>query len=435
MFDASARLLVAVSGGIDSVVLCHLLHQAGYTFDMAHCNFNLRPGDCDRDERFVAEIAKSYNVRLHTAHFDTQKEARQLHTSIEETARQQRYSFFAAMCDKHGYDCLVTGHHRDDAAETFFLNLLRGTGIGGLHGILPKQQLVFGHLTLSVARPLLTLSRNDIVRYAHQNQLQHVEDYTNNDTQYRRNAIRHKVLPLLRDISASADDAIAKTIAHLHDTEIVYHKHIEQVKQQIVHSTNRSGVFEIAVNDLAKLEPQRTLTYEIIKEWGFNPTDTDNLIASLDGQAGRQFLSASHRIIKDRSHIVVEPLAVTAQKKVSLLEDLFVMEHIVIEPGSLTPNELKQPKVIAQFDADRLVQPLYARHWRQGDRFHPFGMKGTRLVSDLLSDNKISLERKADVLVLCDGKDRILWVVGLRTAEIAPITDTTTHILRLVLKR
>ena len=226
LFPTGQQVLLAVSGGIDSVVLTHLMHSAGYPFAIAHCNFHLRPGDCDRDETFVRQLAATYAVPIHVAQFDTASHAASHHQSIEQAARQLRYEYFEQLRLQHGYAAILTAHHRDDSTETFFLNLLRGTGLAGLHGILPVQ----GH----IVRPLLPFGRSDIEAYAAQHRLTHVEDSTNASLDYLRNQVRHRLLPLLRELQPAADHTLQQTILHLQSTERLYQALLAPLQQQLV---------------------------------------------------------------------------------------------------------------------------------------------------------------------------------------------------------
>ena len=227
LFPTGQEVLIAVSGGIDSVVLSHLMHSAGYPFAIAHCNFHLRPSDCDRDEDFVRRLAASYGVPVHVAQFDTRTHAANHHQSIEQAARNLRYDFFEQLRQQHHYAAILTAHHRDDSTETFFLNLLRGTGIAGLHGILPIQ----GH----IVRPLLPFSRSDIEAYAAQQHLSHVEDSTNASLDYLRNQVRHRLLPLLRELQPAADSTLQQTVLNLQYTEQLYLALLAPIRQQLIH--------------------------------------------------------------------------------------------------------------------------------------------------------------------------------------------------------
>lgn len=421
LFPTGQQVLLAVSGGVDSVVLAHLMHSAGYPFAIAHCNFNLRPGDCDRDEAFVRRLARRYRVPFHLAKFDTTAHARSHGQSIEEAARQLRYDWFSTLCQEQGYPAVLTAHHRDDAAETFFINLLRGTGLSGLHGILPVQ----GH----VVRPLLPFGRDDIVAYARSHRLSHVEDATNASLLYRRNQIRHQVLPLLRQLQPSADTAIATTIAHLQSVEQLYSAFLEPLRRQLV-TPGPGGSYSVSLR-FDMLEPlpsadtatlRRQLLFELLRPFGFKADSVDALLACT--QPGRRFLSATHQAILDRGQLLISPISgADSETLPDIVLQLFDAAACPVDYRQLPPNQ-------ALFDADTLRQPLSLRHWQAGDRFQPLGMgKGSQLVSDFFTDHKYSLPEKQRQLLLVDADDRILWIVGRRTAHPFRVTSSSNILL------
>lgn len=421
LFPTGQQVLLAVSGGVDSVVLAHLMHSAGYPFAIAHCNFNLRPGDCDRDEAFVRRLARRYRVPFHLAKFDTTAHARSHGQSIEEAARQLRYDWFDTLCREHGYPVVLTAHHRDDAAETFFINLLRGTGLSGLHGILPVQG--------NVVRPLLPFGRDDIEAYARSHRLRHVEDATNASLLYRRNQIRHQVLPLLRQLQPSADTAIATTIAHLQSVEQLYSAFLEPLRRQLV-TPGPGGSYSVSLR-FDMLEPlpsadtatlRRQLLFELLRPFGFKADSVDALLACT--QPGRRFLSATHQAILDRGQLLISPISgADSETLPDIVLQLFDAAACPVDYRHLPPNQ-------ALFDADTLRQPLSLRHWQAGDRFQPLGMgKGSQLVSDFFTDHKYSLPEKQRQLLLVDAADRILWIVGRRTAHPFRVTSSSNILL------
>ncbi|MBR1549327.1 MAG: tRNA lysidine(34) synthetase TilS [Bacteroidales bacterium] len=370
------KVLLAVSGGRDSVTMAHLFSQARIPFAVAHCNFHLRPGDCDRDELFVRRLADSYGVPFHSVSFDTRSHAASHGMGIEEAARHLRYSWFATLCRDHGYACVATAHHRDDAIETFFLNLFRGTGIAGLHGIRPVS--AYGDTRL--VRPMLCFSRADIDRYVEENRLPYVEDSTNALLDARRNQLRHRLLPLLRELYPSVDETMAANIERLHDAELIFRDHIETLRQQLLRpypSRLRDLPFVIQALDLQALRAlptPLTVLFELLRPYGFNAAQAADMLHAKT--TGKQFLSPTHIAEYHRGLLLLAPLA----------------EECVKGEG------LERP-------------------WRPGDRFRPKGMKGSRLVSDFLKDLHLSRIEKAHVRLLVDADGHILSVVGLRDAE------------------
>ncbi len=413
LFPTGQQVLLAVSGGIDSVVLAHLMHRAGFPFAVAHCNFHLRPGDCDRDEQFVRRLAERYQVPIFVAQFNTLDYARNEHLCVEDAARRLRYDFFEQVRSRQGYAVTLTAHHRDDAAETFFINLLRGTGLAGLHGILPLQG--------NVARPLLSFGRKEIEAYAARHRLQHVEDLTNASLQYRRNQIRHQVLPLLRQVQPSADRALAQTIVHLQSLERLYNALVQPLRAQLV-ELRSDGSVRVSLQ-LPFPECRTQLLYELLRPYGFNYATAEDILSA--SQPGRHFYSPTHHALLDRQCLLVHPLQ---KNDCQSFPSLSVVRTEHFDFHSLHWNQL--PPGTALFDADKVVLPLSLRHWRQGDRFQPLGMpRGTQLLSDFFSDHKYSLFDKQRQLLLVDATDTILWIVGRRTAHPPRVTASTTALL------
>ncbi len=438
LFSPQQRGLLAVSGGIDSVVMTHLMHQAGYPFAIAHCNFHLRPGDCDRDEQFVRQLAQRYGVPIFVAQFDTHAYAQSEKLSIEEAARQLRYRYFEQLLEEQHLDYIATAHHRDDATETFFLNLLRGTGIGGLHGILSRN----GH----VVRPMLPFSRQQIEDYAWSESLAHVEDVTNSSLTYRRNQIRHQLMPLLRTINPAIDDIMQRNISHLSDAETLYRWAVDEQRRQSFVPQGDTLLLRHA--DVAGLHPQRTLLYEFLSPFGFNASVVDDVLQLQgDTQYGQQFSSATHRLTRKAEGLLIEPIGEGQQQEESVSIDRRSVEgnEAMVEYGDerivfrVCPCEqidsLKMPANQALFDTDRLSWPLHLRPWRDADRIVPYGMKGTQLVSDLFTHHHLTSRQKTETPMLCDAQGNILWVVGLRASRLAAVSSDTKTILSITVHR
>ena len=396
--DGTAVLL-AVSGGRDSVAMADLFHRAGIPFGVAHCNFNLRPGDCDRDEAFVCRLADRYGVPCHVAHFDTRAYAAEHGMSIEEAARRLRYDYFAQLLfslspDSLSPHVLATAHHADDSVETFFLNLFRGTGIHGLHGIRPisiqatKQS---GNQSITVIRPMLCFSRADIDAYVVERGLEFVEDSTNAELDARRNRIRHQLMPLLRELYPSVDQTMLANIERLHDTELILDAYIDQLREQyikpyasILPATHYQlppiEALDLSAEPFHETALQPTILFELLRPYGFNAATVADILAA--SETGRLFYTPTHVAELHRGQLLIAPIPA---------------------PPVETSHETS------------LQQPT--RLWRPGDRFRPKGMHGTRLVSDFLKDLHLSRIEKQYVRVRVDGSDRILAVVGLRDAE------------------
>lgn len=417
---SSTPLLLAVSGGRDSVALEHLCHHAGFNYHIAHCNFHLRGDDSDRDERFVRDLAQQHGRQIHVAQFDTRQYAADNRLSIEEAARNLRYAFFEQIRQKEKLDYIVVAHHRDDAIETFFINLLRGTGIAGLHGI----RDINGH----IVRPLLIFSRQEIDDYIRQHNLAYVEDATNASDQYRRNQIRHQLLPLLRQMSPAFDNTMQRTMSHLADVETIYKETIDCLRSQI-ESHNVNGDINISLSDIHSLEPQSTLLFEMLRPYGFNAAQVTDILASLSN-VGSQYLSPTHILIIDRETIIISPSAEGLPDTTKKQLPEFTTQTIP-PPADLALIRQWTDDTHAYFDADRVKMPLRIRHWKEGDRFYPFGMKGSQLLSDYFSDHKYSLLDKQRQPLLVDSNGQIMWIVGHRTDRRTAVTATTQKMIEV----
>ena len=425
LFSPEQTVLLAVSGGRDSVAMADLMHRAGFRFAIAHCNFNLRPGDCDRDQAFVRQLAEDCGAVFHTVAFDTAAHAAEHGQSIEEAARQLRYNWFAGLCAEHGYHCLATAHHADDSIETFFLNLFRGTGIAGLHGIRPLSTLHSPLSTLHVVRPMLCFSRADIDRYVAERGLRWVEDHTNAELDARRNRIRLRLMPLLRELYPSVDATMLANISRLADTEALYREHIGLLRSSLLrpyHSalpTVAVPIIGIGMAELNAHPAPATILYELLQPYGFNGATVTDMLRSDAG--GRLFRSATHVAELHRGMLLVAPDAEPCPPRFSVT---------LLPEGEVPAQETLRslPPTTLAADASVLHQPLTMRPWRDGDRFRPFGMKGTRLVSDFLKDSGLSLIERRHVWLLADSNDRPLWIAGLRADERCRIGAATRQV-------
>ncbi len=420
--------------------------RAGFDVGVAHCNFHLRPGDCDRDEAFVRHLAANHSLPCFVAQFNTVEYANAEGLSVEEAARRLRYRFFEEIRMREGYSLIATAHHRDDAIETFFINLLRGSGIAGLHGIPQRNG--------AIVRPLLPFGRDEIDAYVASRGLQYVEDVTNAQPLYLRNRIRLQLLPLLRDISPSFDAVMENNMQHLADADTIYQGRIEELKRHLCvdggkgeeeQGGEKGRAVVINISELRKCQPLPTILFELLRPFGFNSAVSAQIAASLDAQSGRQFFSPTHRLVKDRENLIITVSQSrsdnTAQQQGDsclLYEDLDYRSLPISLSISVFGYEGKVPRLPkneAWFDKGKLLFPLLLRRWRDGDRFRPFGMKGTRLVSDLFSDLKLSLDEKENAWLLCNGDGTILWVVGHRASQFAAIDHTTKEVVGFKLWR
>ncbi|WP_418696399.1 tRNA lysidine(34) synthetase TilS [Bacteroides sp.] len=407
LFTAEDKVLVALSGGADSVALLRLLLHLGYTCEAAHCNFHLRGAESDRDEEFVRSLCREQEVPLHIVHFDTEKEAKERHISIEMAARELRYGWFEEVREKCGAAVIAVAHHRDDSVETFLLNLIRGTGINGLRGIQPRNG--------KIARPLLCLDRKEITDYLDSLGQSYVTDSTNLQDEYTRNKIRLNLLPMMQEINPAVKESILKTAEHLEDAASIYKRGIEEAKKRILTPEG------IRIHTLLQETAPETVLFEILYPLGFNAAQVKDIYRALSGQPGKVFASTCWRVVKDRELLLIEPLQEATKPNLTMKEYEYTPDFVI-------PRD----RNTACFDADKLRHSLSLRLWQQGDTFVPFGMKGRKKVSDYLTDRKFSLLRKERQWVLCCGDD-IIWLVGERADNRFRIDEGTKKALIVVI--
>lgn len=428
LFDIKKdKILVSVSGGVDSMVMADLFIKAKANIAIAHCNFHLRGEESDRDARFVTQYAQKQGIQLFIQDFDTFSYMKKEKKSLEMSARDLRYDWFEKILKENNFNYLATAHHIDDSAETFIINLLRGTGIAGLHGILPKSG--------NIIRPMLFTSRREIMKYANENNINFVEDSSNKDTRYTRNKIRHEIIPVLREITPNFDNIIRRDIERLRQTEQVFRTVIDRVKKEIF--VEKDGVICVDIEKIMQLHPTNIFLYEILSDYGFNETNIKDICDTLKegNYSGKQFFSEKYRLVIDRKHLFITP-----KKQQTNIQDYKIYEGQteMKVPINLHAEVLKdlqyisipKEKNIAMFDYDKLQFPLILRHWKQGDAFFPFGMKGKQKISDFFTDHKYSLLDKERCWLMCSGDD-IIWVVGQRIDNRFRITDKTTTIFKI----
>ena len=421
LFEPHHRILLAVSGGKDSVIMAHLFKQAGFSFGIAHCNFGLRGGESQRDEHFVRTLAALADVSVYVRHFETKRYAAEHKVSTQMAARDLRYAWFEELRVQHGYDRIAVAHHQNDVIETVLLNLVRGTGIAGLHGILPKR----GNLI----RPLLFLSRQDINQLAEDNEIGFVEDSSNLSTTYARNKLRLDVMPVLKGINPKLEQTFEHNIRRFAETEIVLQQAVEKAKKDIC-INNANGVY-LSLDGIERLEPKRLLLYEILKSYSFTETVVDEVLAAGSKQTGTSFYSVTHRLTIDRDSLLLTAVA-TEQDFVNQMvhpEDTRIEltnQIITLHYSDIISFENDPRK--AYIDADRLSFPMVIRSWQDGDRFRPMGMRNYKKISDFFTDQKIPLPRKAQIPLLINGNGDIVWVAGLRQDDRYKVTGTTKKV-------
>lgn len=407
LFSSNDKILVALSGGADSVALLCVLHTAGYPCEAAHCNFHLRGEESNRDELFVRQLCRKYGIHLHTIDFNTTQYATEKRISIEMAARELRYNWFEKIKKECKANVIAVAHHQDDSVETMLLNLIRGTGITGLLGIRPRNG--------AIVRPLLCINREEIIRYLQQIGQDFVTDSTNLEDEYTRNKIRLHLLPLMQEINPSVKNSLIETSNYLNDVATIYNKVIDETKKKIITPEG------IRIDALLDAPTPETLLFETLHPLGFNSAQIKDIASSLHGQPGKQFISKEWRIIKDRNLLLLESIRP---------EDGTTLPYQLIkEEREYSPDfQIPRDKKTACFDADKLTEEIHCRKWRTGDTFIPFGMKGRKKVSDYLTDRKFSISQKERQWVLCCG-ERIAWLIGERTDNRFRIDETTKRVI------
>lgn len=424
LLEREHPVLVALSGGADSVALACVLQDLGYKIEAAHCNFCLRGAESERDEAFVTDFCQRRKIVLHRRCFSTHAYAHEHHVSIEMAARTLRYDFFEQLLQERELDCVAVAHHREDNTETVLLNLLRGTGIRGLRGIQYRNG--------KVVRPLLDVSRQEIEDYLAECHQDYVTDSTNLQDEVQRNKIRLNVMPRMREIYPNADESIHQGARRLNDAFRIYEYGMDLLMQQVVHGN------KILLEELNRTPAPETVLYEILSRMDFNPAQVAAIYEQQGGESGKVYESPTHRLLRDREALVFEKKAVRPARleKVLPLEGImrvtddvtFLISRSSYSSGGPLPRE----KNVICMDLDKVEFPLVVRTPQTGDRFMPFGMKGMKLVSDFLTDLKKNVFEKERQLLVCSG-DKIAWVVGERPDDRFRVTEHTRHILRIQL--
>jgi tRNA(Ile)-lysidine synthase len=436
--------LVALSGGADSVALLRILLDMGYRVEAAHCNFHLRGEESNRDEQFVKNLCLNHDIPIHLIHFDTTEYASLHQVSIEMAARELRYRYFDQLRQDIGAETVCVAHHSDDAVETFLMNLLRGSGIHGLTGIRPRNGYII--------RPLLCVSRQDILQYLDSIGQIYVTDSTNLVDDVLRNKIRLRLIPMLDEMSPGASDNIARTATYLSEAEKVYNAfcstwcrtrglsplcavHEAQGDSPLRATEGNVSPLSLPISDLKDFPSPLCLLYEWLLPLGFNRTQIEQLLVSLDGSSGsKEFTSPTHTFVIDRDRLVVEAVS-EPMHPVSIPEtgNYRTSDGCLLKVESSSDVIVSKTPDCATVDLSKVQFPLTLRPVREGDAFCPFGMTGHRLVSDYLTDLKLSVLEKRRQLVITDATGTILWLVGHRTDNRFRVTNDTNNILRLTL--
>ena len=407
--------------------MTHLFARAGYTVGIAHCNFRLRGADADADEALVNRLARQLGVPFYATAFDTEGYAREQGISIQMAARDLRYDWLETIRVSQDYDFIAVAQHRNDHVETMLLNLVRGTGLGGLRGILPERG--------SIIRPLLFLTAEEVMAEVARQELEYRDDASNFSTKYARNKIRLEVIPKLKELNPALERTMAENMAHFTDAHTVLQQYIADMRNRLFEAKVEEGEEEwhIPIAALAELHPQRFMLFELFKPYGFTEAVLADLATALPGIPGKQFASPSHMLYVDRGVVVLKRHGAHSGG-VTVINgpgSTVSWGSHRFEPGLATDTTVRPNAHVAQFDADRLVFPLQIRSWHTGDTFHPLGMKGSKKLSDFFVSLKIPVHRKAHVPVVVNGNGDILWVVPYRMDNRYKITAETKKVFTL----
>lgn len=430
LFSKKHHLLIACSGGIDSVVLVHLLKLLQYRITILHCNFQLRGEESKRDEIFVQQLSSSLNIQCHVKHFDTKGAMRNYKKGIQETARILRYEWFQEQIESyrsHGdYPLLLTAHHMDDQCETIAFNFFRGTGISGLTGMNPRDS--------DIVRPLLFASRAQITAYAAQHNLKWVDDSSNNESVYARNQFRNEVFPAVEKVIPTFRQNLAHNIKRFKEVESIYKLQISLIKKKIIET--RGNAFAIPVNKLIIQVPLDTIVFEIFADFGFAASQIEELKKLLHADTGSYMESHSYRVLKNRDWLLIDPLQAPLseiylidKKNTTLTVGNQTLEITTIDKHQSPSTNSNE----AWLDADKIRFPLILRPWKKGDYFYPLGMKKKKKVSKFLIDQKLSKTEKEKQFVLESNK-KIIWVLDKRIDDRVKILPSTKSILKLTLR-
>lgn len=425
LFSADDKILLTVSGGIDSIAMLQCFKEAAIVdFGVAHCNFGLRGEDSDEDELFVQKLAKRAKVSFHTHYFETEAFADEEKISIQMAARQLRYSWFQILVDTYGYNYIATAHHRNDSIETVFFNLIKGTGIAGLHGISPKSG--------KIVRPILFADKEMIMDFVAQKQLSWREDSSNESVKYARNAIRHDVIPIFKKINPDLENTFQQTMERLLQVEAVFNKSVATLKEKVL--VKRENDVFLSLDKLKNEEVGTAMFWEAIKEYGFNYAQSKEIFERMFKGPGKIFDSATYRLNVDREYLIISPKLNKAffPSAVNQGQELYEGSDLKLSFSTTASEHYKitSNKGLAALDLELLRFPLEIRKWRHGDVFFPLGMKKKKKISDFMIDEKIPLNLKERVFVLTSD-NKIVWVVGYRIDDRFKITENTKTVYKV----
>lgn len=429
LLNTKAKVLCAVSGGADSIVMVDILKTLGYEIGIAHCNFKLRGKAADKDEQFVKAYAEVNNIPFYSTCFETEKYAKKHKLSIQMAARVLRYNWFEEIRKLYGYEKIATAHHLNDQIETVLLNLIKGTGISGITGIKVKNE--------KVVRPLLSLTKETILKYADKQNLKYRTDASNADNKYERNLIRNKIVPLFENINPALLHTFQNNLNHFNEAEQLANYAIQHLKKKLIE--NRKGNYFISILKLQSQPGWKTLLDDLLVDFDFSHKQTEEVIKMLNSQSGKQIDNANYRLIKDREFLIIseansennnEAIVLIENEKQKVKTPFFKLKFEVVKFKGV---QHKSPEWFMQLDYHKISFPLTLRKWQQGDYFYPLGMNKKKKISNFLIDEKVSVLDKEQTYVLLSG-EHIIAIIGKRIDDRFKVTDTTKKALEIVLK-
>lgn len=429
LFKKTDKLLIAVSGGVDSVVLCDLCFHLGFNFEIAHCNFQLRGLDSEADENFVIELANTYNVKYHVVKFETKKYAAEHKQNIQLAARNLRYTWFNdILSNDDSISYILTAHHADDNLETILMNFFKGTGINGLKGIQSNHAGIGG----KIVRPLLFANKTELIDFAKSNNLKWREDVSNESDKYTRNFFRNQIIPLIENVIPEVKANVQNNIKRFNEIAVIYDASILNIKSKLLE--HKGNEMHIPVLKLIKHDAFETILFEIIKPYNFTSSQLKDAVNLLYADSGKYVISSSHRILKNRNWLIISPND-TQEESVFIIESDTKIVHFgsnKLSIESISSTQFSNDSTIALLDLKNVQFPLMLRKWKQGDYFYPLGMLKKKKLSRFFIDLKLSLFEKENTWVVESNK-KIIWVVGKRIDNRFKITDATESVLKLTL--
>ena len=424
LFDHSNKVLLAVSGGKNSVLMTHLFKASGFTFGIANCNFKLRGQESDLDEDFTRSLAKQLNVPFYTSSFDTEENAKSGHISIQMAARDLRYAWLEKIRKDNHYDNIALAHHKNDVVETILLNLVRGTGIAGLHGIMPKRNYLI--------RPLLFLNREEINEIIIEENIPYREDSSNLSVKYARNKIRIDIVPKLKELNPGLEETFEENSRRFAELEEYFKQQMSNLRKEIFVEQS-SGDYVIGLQHLKSMEPRRTLLFELFRPFNFSENVLEDLTASWNGNPGKIFESATHTLLLDRDRLIL------LNRQNDVIDDTLVFENdtslrwgdhtFTLRRVTANKLQLLNNSNHVYIDADLLSFPLKFRSWKKGDSFYPLGMKGKKKLSDFFINKKIPVSHKQLIPILENGNGDIIWIAGYQSDNRYKVTSQSEKVI------